>query len=144
MKLKFVFFGKRKKTDTQFLIDTYLRRLESYTKLSVLYLDNNSKNESKIINDINGRDLVIGLDEIGKHMSSVDYADFIKQSLLNHARIIFVIGDAFNLPTKLQNRADFIISLSKMTLPHLFARLVLVEQTYRAFTISNNHPYHHD
>ncbi len=144
MKLKFIFFGKRKKNNIQFLIDQYLNRLESFSKLSTSFLDNNKKNEVKLIKDITARDLVVTLDELGKEMSSVEYASFINQSLLHHTKIIFIVGDAFSVPVKLKKRSNFIFSLSKMTLPHLFARLVLVEQTYRAFTIFNNHPYHHE
>ena len=58
--------------------------------------------------------------------------------------IFFLVGASYGLPSNIINQANCTISLSKMTLPHLMARLVLVEQTYRALTILNNHPYHHE
>ena len=61
----------------------------------------------------------------------------------NSSSIIFLVGDAYGVPKSIINQANYVISMSKMTLPHLIARLMIVEQTYRGFTILNNHPYHH-
>jgi len=57
---------------------------------------------------------------------------------------LFVIGGAYGLDDEIKSQANLVISLSKMTFPHLLARIVLIEQIYRAYLINNNHPYHKD
>ena len=84
------------------------------------------------------------LDENGILNNTSTYTKFIQQKISNYQTLIFIVGDAYGVPSILSDRADSIISLSKMTFPHSIARLILVEQTYRAFTILNNHPYHHE
>ena len=59
-----------------------------------------------------------------------------------NSNIAFIIGGAFGLSQEIKNRADILISLSRLTFPHLMVRTILIEQLYRASTIINNHPYH--
>ena len=144
MKLKFIFLGKKKSQYTQYLIDNYVLRLNKYINSDVVFFDNNNSNTLKIINKLNSRDYLITLDESGRQLNSIKYADLICQSMSNYVSIVLLVGDAYGIPIKIVNRANMSMSLSNMTLPHLIARLVLVEQTYRAFTIINHHPYHHE
>ena len=144
MKLKFIFLGKKKSQYTQYLIDNYVLRLNKYINSDVVFFDNNNSNTLKIINKLNSRDYLIALDESGRQLNSIKYADLIRQSMSNYVSIVLLVGDAYGIPIKIVNRANMSMSLSNMTLPHLIARLVLVEQTYRAFTIINHHPYHHE
>tara|TARA_B110000444_G_scaffold185498_1_gene174603 strand:+ start:84 stop:518 length:435 start_codon:yes stop_codon:yes gene_type:complete len=144
MKLKFIFLGKKKSQYTQYLIDNYVLRLNKYINSDVVFFDNNNSNTLKIINKLNSRDYLITLDESGRQLNSIKYADLIHQSMSNYVSIVLLVGDAYGIPIKIVNRANMSMSLSNMTLPHLIARLVLVEQTYRAFTIINHHPYHHE
>ena len=144
MKLKFIFLGKKKSQYTQYLIDNYVLRLNKYINSDVVFFDNNNSNTLKIINKLNSRDYLITLDESGRQLNSIKYADLIRQSMSNYVSIVLLVGDAYGIPIKIVNRANMSMSLSNMTLPHLIARLVLVEQTYRAFTIINHHPYHHE
>jgi 23S rRNA (pseudouridine1915-N3)-methyltransferase len=144
MKIKFIFLGKKKSQYTQYLIDNYVLRLNKYIKSDVVFVDNNNNNTLKIINKLKSRDYLIILDESGRHFNSIQYAALINKSMSTYVSIVLLVGDAYGIPTKILNRANVSISLSNMTFPHLIARLVLVEQTYRAFTIINNHPYHHE
>ena len=90
-------------------------------------------------------DAVYLFDENGKEFSSVGYSDFIKKSMLNSIKnLVFVVGGAYGFSEKLEKRANGKISLSKMTFTHQMVRLIIVEQIYRAFTIINNEPYHHN
>ncbi|MDX8388801.1 MAG: 23S rRNA (pseudouridine(1915)-N(3))-methyltransferase RlmH [Ghiorsea sp.] len=80
-------------------------------------------------------------DERGKSLTSVQWADFFKQQVGN-AHIDFVIGGAAGVADEVRQEAQSIWSLSNLTLPHQMARVLVVEQLYRAFSIIQGHPYH--
>lgn len=85
--------------------------------------------------------LILLLHEEGKQYNSQDFAKTIEKGLLSYPNITFVVGPAYGLARSLFKKYPC-ISLSKMTLQHEIAHLVLYEQIYRALTILNNHPYH--
>ena len=146
MKLTFIFLGKKKLESYDLLMNKYCKRISSFINSEVLFINekNNLKLEKKISNLIKAQDLLIVLDEHGTLMNSKEYALFLNKKMKKVNTIFFLVGASYGLPSSIINQANFKISLSKMTLPHLIARLVLVEQTYRALTILNNHPYHHE
>ena len=146
MKLSFIFLGKKKLESYDLLMSKYFKRLNSFINSDVLFINekNNLKLEKKISTLLKSRDLLVVLDEKGIHMSSDKYAFFLNEKLKQFNTIFFLVGASYGVPLNIIKQADFTISLSKMTLPHLIARLMLVEQTYRALTILNNHPYHHE
>lgn len=80
-------------------------------------------------------------DEKGKDLSSMQWADFFKKQVGN-ANIDFVIGGAAGVSDEVRQQASRIWSLSKLTMPHQLARVFVVEQLYRAFSIIQGHPYH--
>ena len=146
MKLKFIFLGKKNSDSFNLFIDQYLQRINGYTTSEILFFSekNEIKLEKKILGHIKQGDYFIVLDEKGKCMNTLNYAKFISDKIKNYGSVIFLVGAAFGVPKPIINKSHFLFSLSDMTLPHLIARLILVEQTYRAFTILNNHPYHHE
>ena len=146
MKLTFIFLGKKKLESYDLLMNKYCKRISSFIKSEVLFINekNDLKLEKKISNLIKAQDLLIVLDEHGTLMNSKEYALFLNKKMKQVNTIFFLVGASYGLPSNIISQANFTISLSKMTLPHLMARLVLVEQTYRALTILNNHPYHHE
>lgn len=87
---------------------------------------------------------LVVLDERGKALTSHALADTMKQWLGDGRDIAIVIGGADGLADELKHRADLLLQLSAMTLPHGMVRVLLVEQLYRALSILNNHPYHRD
>lgn len=88
-------------------------------------------------------DYVIALDERGNAISSRGFADLLDKRMTSGKRsIAFVIGGAFGLSEKVRQRADYVLSLSDLTLPHQLTRLVLVEQIYRAYTLIKGIAYH--
>jgi 23S rRNA (pseudouridine1915-N3)-methyltransferase len=89
---------------------------------------------------IPARTFVVLLDERGKHLSSEAFAAFLEERRQGGRDVVFVIGGAYG--TTLE-RADFRLSLGPMTLPHLLARVVLLEQLFRAHKILAGEPYHH-
>ncbi|MCT4635835.1 MAG: 23S rRNA (pseudouridine(1915)-N(3))-methyltransferase RlmH [Rickettsiales bacterium] len=82
---------------------------------------------------------VIALDEVGKSFTSEEFSLRLERVT---RPICFIIGGAHGLSSEVRDKADMLLSLSDMTLPHVMARVVLIEQIYRAYTISANHPYH--
>jgi 23S rRNA (pseudouridine1915-N3)-methyltransferase len=92
-----------------------------------------------------GRPVVVALDERGKTIGSRDFAARLKGWQDQGApEILFLLGGADGLAPDLRDQADFVLSLGQMTWPHLLARVMLVEQIYRAQQILAGHPYHRD
>jgi 23S rRNA (pseudouridine1915-N3)-methyltransferase len=84
------------------------------------------------------------LDERGDLLTTARLADKFKVWMQDGRDVGFVIGSADGLDPQLKKSADLLLALSAFTLPHGLARVVLVEQLYRAFTLLNNHPYHRE
>ena len=86
--------------------------------------------------------MLVALDERGKHLSSVDFAKWLGKQQDAARDVAFVIGGDEGLAEAVRAKAGLVLSLSAMTLPHRLARLVLLEQVYRAFSILRGEPYH--
>ena len=90
-------------------------------------------------------DVVVLLDEHGKEFRSVEFANWIERKMHTvNKRLVFIIGGPYGFAPKIYDAAQEKISLSKMTFSHQMIRLIFVEQLYRAMTILNNGPYHHE
>lgn len=95
-----------------------------------------------ILSKVKKDSLIVALAETGKRFNSIDFSKWFEQVALNgKSNILFIVGGSSGLYEKILDRADLKLSLSSMTMPHQFARLFLIEQIYRAFTIINNEPY---
>lgn len=98
-----------------------------------------------ILKSFQAGDVIVLLDEFGKEFRSVDFAGWIEKKMLNvNKRLVFVIGGPYGFSQKVYQMASEKISLSKMTFSHQMVRLIFVEQLYRAMTILNGGPYHHE
>lgn len=100
--------------------------------------------ESKRIIEAAGRDYLIALDEHGQEVATLQLAERMKNWLGGGRDVSLVIGGADGLHTDVKTRADWLWSLSKLTLPHGMLRVLLAEQLYRAHSVINNHPYHRE
>jgi len=98
----------------------------------------------RILDALDPRDYLILCDERGNQETSPGFASLLGRIERQARRPVLVIGGAMGVSDALRQRANFVLSLSKMTLPHALARVVLLEQVYRAFTIKAGHPYHHE
>lgn len=98
------------------------------------------KEGQKIEKHLNG--YVIILDRLGEMVDSVSFAKKIENISLHHNALTFVIGGSYGISENIKSIADYSISFSKMTFPHQLFREMLLEQIYRACTISNNILYH--
>jgi 23S rRNA (pseudouridine1915-N3)-methyltransferase len=85
---------------------------------------------------------LIACDEGGRELTSTEFAAWLTRERDRSASLVFLVGGAFGLDEKVKTAASFTLSLSRLTLPHELARLVLAEQLYRAGTIMRGEPYH--
>ncbi len=100
-------------------------------------------NELKTFNINNLRlnnNIIISLSEEGKQFNSIELTSLLLN--FKNKKIIFLIGDADGISSDVKKKSDLLLSLSPLTFPHELARLILLEQIYRAISISNNFPYH--
>jgi 23S rRNA (pseudouridine1915-N3)-methyltransferase len=142
VKLTIAWIGKTKDQAIQELTDKFLDRLVHYANTDAVSLKDES-NLLKLCDGKSERHILIALDSRGKQLSSEGLAEFLR----NHqdrgsAHLVFAIGGADGLNERVKNAAEFTLSLGTMTLSHELARVVLLEQLYRAFTILKGHPYH--
>ena len=90
-----------------------------------------------------GQDFVICCDERGKNISSDEYSALLSQAFVQSKNIIILIGGAYGFDDPIRERADFVWSFSKLVFPHALARVVVMEQIYRAAQIEAGSGYHH-
>jgi 23S rRNA (pseudouridine1915-N3)-methyltransferase len=143
VKIKIAWVGKTKEPAIRTLTDEYLKRVGRYADVSGVAL----KDEAAIVNLARGerqkepQHLVI-LDSRGRQLSSEELAQWLEREQARALPLLFAIGGADGFSEATRREASFALSLGKMTLPHELARVVLLEQLYRGFTILKRHPYH--
>lgn len=155
MKIKIIALGKLKEKFLKDGIEEFLKRLSAYAPIEIQELapieikDENliekilDLEAEKILTQIKPESYVITLEINGKQLSSEAFADKINEVINSGiGELVFVIGSSCGLSKLVSNRADFKLSLSKMTFLHQFTRLILVEQIYRAFKILKGESYH--
>ena len=155
MKIKIIALGKIKEKFLKEGIDEFLKRLTPYASIEIIELtpveirDENliqkalEQGGEKILANIKNDSFVITMEILGKQLSSEDFAQKINEiSMSGISELVFIIGSSCGLSPTVSNRANFKLSFSKMTFLHQFARLLLVEQIYRAFKILKGETYH--
>ena len=142
MKIKLIFFGKKRKNNLDEITMGYFKRIQKEINSEIVFISD----QKKIFpNSFKENDLVILIDEKGKHFDSISFSKKFKTLIQNSKKkIIFIVGDANGFSSEIYNRSNEIISLSKFTFTHEIARLIIVEQIYRAISIIKNHPYHNE
>ena len=138
-------------------IDDYVARTKHFTQFDMevipelkntksLSMEQQKEKEAELIlKALQPGDVVVLLDEHGKEVRSIEFADWIEKKMHTvNKRLVFIIGGPYGFSPKVYQAAQEKISLSKMTFSHQMIRLIFVEQLYRAFTILNNNPYHHE
>ena len=157
MKIELAVIGKTSIGYLKQGIDEYIKRLKHYVPFEIKYIDDikNTKNISeeqqkrtegaKILSLLDKSDFVVLLDEHGKEYTSIQYSSYIQKRMLSGAKkVVFVIGGPYGFSQEVYDRANDKISFSKMTFNHEMIRLIFTEQLYRAYTIINHEPYHHE
>ena len=151
MKIKIAWVGKTKGPAIQ-LTDEYLKRISRYVPVEGLAL----RDEAALLQMCGraartqaskttgaGKSMLVLMDSRGKQFSSEEFARFLGEYQdHNPLPLVFAVGPADGFSEAVRGAAQHTISLGAMTLPHELARVVLLEQVYRAFTILKGHPYH--
>ena len=98
-----------------------------------------------ILSNVASGDFLVLLDERGSELSSIEFSKWMEKKMVAGMRqLIFVIGGPYGFSKSVYERANGLVSLSKLTFSHQMVRLIFVEQLYRAMTIIKNEPYHHE
>ena len=158
MKMTIISVGKLKEAYLNSGIEEYTKRLSKYTKLVFIEVKDEkapeslSHKEQHQVKDVEGERIltkidkdayVIALEPKGVSMTSEEFANKIEDiKTYNSSHVIFIIGGSLGLSNQLRRHVNLELSFSKFTFPHQLMRLILLEQIYRSFRISNNEPYH--
>lgn len=124
-------------------ISEYEKRLTKPYNLEWEFID-----EEKLLKKLenwpfSGRDFVIICDERGQNISSEAYSDLLEKAFYDAKNVIILVGGAFGFSDEIREKADFVWSFSKLVFPHMLARAIVAEQTYRAQEIKKGSHYHH-
>ena len=157
MNIDLIVIGKTDSSEVQALVSSYLKRLNFYTKVTLVTLpdlkntrhisaESQKRREGEMLSrQFADGDFVVLLDEKGEQMRSIDFSLWLQKRMNSGLRrLCFVIGGPYGFSKEVYDRADGKISLSRMTLSHQIVRAIFAEQLYRAFTIIRNEPYHHE
>ena len=144
MKLRVAWIGKTKEPAIQSLTDEYLKRLSHYADAQGMALKDESALQKLCSgNARSAKNTLVLLDSHGKQLSSEEFAKFLGDYQdRNPFPLLFAVGPANGFTPETRQEANLLLSLGKMTVAHELARVVLLEQLYRAFTILKGHPYH--
>ncbi len=158
MNVQLIVLGKLKEKYMKDFAAEYEKRLSAYCKMTVIELepvklsdnpshseiDNALIKETKMIKDkIPKNSYVFSMCIEGKQMSSEELSGKLEDIAISGKNtVVFIIGSSFGLSNEIKRMSDFKFSMSKMTFPHKLARIMLTEQLYRGFSISNNGKYH--
>ncbi len=155
MKLKIISVGHKMPDWVEFACAEYIKRMPREANIEIIEIKpekraagNNTENiqslEAKRILEVAAKDYLIALDERGASVTTLQLAERMANWLTFGRDIALVIGGADGLHDSVKQRADWLWSLSKLTLPHGMVRVLLTEQLYRAHSVINNHPYHRE
>lgn len=159
MKLRIISVGHKMPSWVETACSEYTKRMPREAMVEIVEIKpekraagNNTENiqliEAKRILEAVGRDYLIALDERGNEVSTLQLAErfsnWLAGSTTNGRDIALVIGGADGLHSTVKQKADWLWGLSKLTLPHAMVRIILAEQLYRAYSVTQNHPYHRE
>jgi 23S rRNA (pseudouridine1915-N3)-methyltransferase len=157
MKITLVVIGKTEETWLRAAIAEYAGRVKRYTAFEMVEIpalretkslpaDVQKRKEATLFGKHIGEgDLLVLLDEHGKENGSVQFAAFLNRLFsAGRKNLVFAVGGPYGFDESLRNRADHLLSLSRMTFSHQMVRAIFLEQLYRAMTILRNESYHHE
>lgn len=157
MNIKLVTVGKTDADHVRVGTELYARRISRYINFEIQTIPDLKKSKKRsesvqkeqegqlILNVLQSGDVLVLLDENGKQYKSTEFSQFIQKRMNSGIKqLIFVIGGPYGFSKQVLERADFKLSLSKMTFSHQLVRVLFAEQLYRAFSIIRGEPYHHE
>lgn len=138
IKIRILSVGKTKEAWLEEALNEYLKRLKPTHQIEFAF----AKNDAQLLDWLAKEPLVIALDPQGRQMTSEQFSTFLCEQIeAGGSRLTFAIGGPDGLPQEVRQKV-FLLSLSHLTFTHQLARLVLVEQLYRAVEIAKGTPYH--
>ena len=157
MEITLLTVGKTTQNYIQAGIDDYIKRLRRYVPYKIESIPDikaskamteeqqKQKEGESILSFLSPADFCILLDEHGREFSSMEFSSWMQKTMASgKKRAVFVVGGPYGFSKDVYSRADYKISLSKMTFTHEMVRLFFTEQVYRAMTILRGEPYHHE
>lgn len=155
MELNIISVGNSPPDWVQTGINDYKQRFRKPWQLNFIDINTNKKNKNNknSIIDIEGEKIIqslpkssafICLDEKGKSITTKEFSSLIDKLSLSYSKVSFAIGGSDGIAPLCLNKANFVLSLGRLTLPHQVAKLLLVEQLYRVWSILHKHPYHRE
>lgn len=143
--------GKKHESWIEDGLERYQKRLRAPFDIEWILLPHSAKQadearqdeSERILSRLGDNDYVILLDETGRNITSPTISALLESQFNHSKRPVLIIGGAYGVDEKVQARADFVWSLSKLVFPHQLVRLILTEQLYRAQSITAGSPYHH-
>lgn len=157
MTIELIVIGKTDSKEVAALVETYARRVNFYCRFAVTTIPDvrntrhltarqqSAAEGEAILRQLTEGDFVVLLDERGDELRSMEFALWLQKRLNSGVkRLVLVIGGPYGFSEAVYARADAKLSLSRMTFSHQIVRAIFAEQLYRAFTILNNEPYHHE
>ena len=154
MKMRLLYTAKKTPHAVEDMITEYQERLRRFGfDIELIRIDPSTISDEQKSRDIESeailgklapQDYVVLLDERGTLLTSKELANKAVNIMLSGRPPVLIIGGAYGVNEALRSRAEFIWSLSPLVLPHQLARLIVIEQLYRAACINAGHPYHHE
>jgi 23S rRNA (pseudouridine1915-N3)-methyltransferase len=157
MNITLLMIGNTSEAFVQDGYEVFMKRLKHYIKVKEVIIPDikdrkhlnaeqiKEKEAVLILEKLTAGNYSVLLDERGKEFSSVEFAGFLQKTMNAGTReLFFIIGGAYGVAESVKQKADLIVSLSRMTFTHQFIRLLFAEQLYRAMTILKNEPYHNE
>ena len=153
MNFKIIYISSEKNSNIEILVNNYIKKIKHLADIDLFKIHNKNKTKKNkfnvdyesnlIINQLSKNDINILLDEKGDVYKTIKFSKFIQEKFLySSKKIVFIIGGAYGFNKELKKTVQKKISLSKLTFTHDMARVILIEQIYRALTLIKNIPYH--
>ena len=156
MKITLLVVGKTTDARLEALTEEYCSRLKHYVSFEIRVIpDLSAKGKvsfevqkkmegEQILKAISPTAQMVLLDERGKEYRSLEFADYLQKQMSSGRDMVYVVGGPYGFSKEVYDRANGMVSLSKMTFSHQMIRLLFVEQLYRGMTILRGEPYHHE
>lgn len=157
MKFQIITIGKKHDKNIEDFISDFEKRIKANFDLSwtiIASQDDSNKERQKekegikiieILEKENKNNFIILLDEKGKEKSTLELSNIFEEKMnIGIDKIIFIIGGAFGINERVKEKANLVMSLSKLVFPHQLVRVIIIEQIYRCISILKNSKYHHE
>ena len=154
MRFNFLYMSERPRPWAEQAAEFYLNRITAQVKFSEARVTPIKRTKNSVLEVVRAEEwskleekmspgaLLVLLDERGQQLDSKGLSSKVESWQLMGRDVYFIIAGADGVNEAVRNKADFLLGLSRMTLPHELARVLFLEQFYHAWTILNNHPYH--